>query len=216
MRTFLASALLALVGTSAFAADTSRYDDIFRKYTKRFFGPGFDWRVFKAQGLAESNLNPEARSWVGATGIMQLMPSTFAEVQSKNPELEDVNQPEWNIAAGIFYDRQLWKVWKEHDSIQHRLSFMLASYNAGRGTINRAKNRAVEEKLDDRTWPSIETVAPRVPRWRYAETLTYVKRIESFYNKLAGVTDGFLGIPGVEPAAPAAAPPPAANDHPPE
>jgi membrane-bound lytic murein transglycosylase F len=200
MRAVIASALLVLLSSSAYPADTSRYDDLFRKYSKRFFGPGFDWRVFKAQGLAESNLNPDARSWVGATGIMQLMPSTFAEVQSKNPELIDVNQPEWNIAAGIFYDRKLWKVWKEHDSIQHRLSFMLASYNAGRGTINRAKNRAVEEKLDGRTWPSIETVAPRVPRWRYDETLTYVKRIQDFYSKLAGVSDGFLGIPGVDAA----------------
>ena len=55
---------------SVFAGDTSRYDEVFSKYTKRFFGAGFDWRVFKAQGLAESNLNPESRSWVGAIGIM--------------------------------------------------------------------------------------------------------------------------------------------------
>jgi membrane-bound lytic murein transglycosylase F len=201
MRTIVASALLISLSSTVFAGDTGRYDDVFSKYSKRFFGPGFDWRVFKAQGLAESNLNPEARSWVGATGIMQLMPSTFAEVQSKNPELTDVNHPEMNIAAGIYYDRQLWKAWKDHESTRDRLSFMLGSYNAGRGTINRAKTRAVEEKLDGREWLSIETVAPRVTRWRHQETLTYVQRIADFYNKLAGVTNGFLGIPGSEPAA---------------
>jgi membrane-bound lytic murein transglycosylase F len=215
MRTYVASAVLVLLSTGVFAGDTGRYDDLFRKYSKRFFGPGFDWRVFKAQGLAESNLNPEARSWVGATGIMQLMPSTFAEVQSKNPELTDVNQPEWNIAAGIFYDRQLWRTWKDHEYTPDRLSFMLGSYNAGRGTINRAKTRAVEENLDGQEWPSIETVAPRVTRWRYEETLTYVKRIEDFYGKLAGVADGFLGIPGVDPPAPTPAPPPSSG-RPPE
>jgi membrane-bound lytic murein transglycosylase F len=53
-----------------------RYDDTFRKAAKRSFGPAFDWRVFKAQGMAESNLDPLARSRVGARGLMQLMPST--------------------------------------------------------------------------------------------------------------------------------------------
>jgi membrane-bound lytic murein transglycosylase F len=213
MRTIFASAILISLSSSVLAGDTGRYDDVFSKYGKRFFGPGFDWRVFKAQGLAESNLNPEARSWVGATGIMQLMPSTFAEVQSKNPELTDVNHPEMNIAAGIYYDRQLWKAWKDHESARDRLSFMLGSYNAGRGTINRAKTKALEENLNGREWPSIKTVAPRVTKWRHEETLTYVQRIEEFYNKLAGVTNGFLGIPGSEPAPPAT---PVAGDRAPE
>src|SRR6185369_9269115 len=48
-----------------------RYDPYFKKYSKRFFGVGFDWRLFKAQGMAESELNPNARSFVGARGIMQ-------------------------------------------------------------------------------------------------------------------------------------------------
>ena len=52
---------------------TDRYDPIFRKYTKRYFGVGTDWRWFKAQGMAESDLTPGARSRVGARGIMQLM-----------------------------------------------------------------------------------------------------------------------------------------------
>ena len=47
-----------------------RYDDLFKKYGKRFFGPGFDWRLFKAQAMAESNLSPTARSHCGARGIM--------------------------------------------------------------------------------------------------------------------------------------------------
>jgi soluble lytic murein transglycosylase-like protein len=51
---------------------SERYDPTFRKYTKRYFGPAFDWRLFKAQAIAESNLNVGARSPVGARGIMQL------------------------------------------------------------------------------------------------------------------------------------------------
>ena len=175
---------------SVFAGDTSRYDDVFRKYTKRFFGPGFDWRIFKAQGLAESNLDPDSRSWVGAIGIMQLMPSTFKEVQSINPEFLEMNNPEWNIAAGIYYDRQLWKQWTKNESAPDRLSFVLGSYNAGRRTILKAQSHAVEAQLNQDVWPSIEEVAPKVPRWRHEETLGYVRKIERFYTDLSG-TEGF-------------------------
>lgn len=153
------------------------YDDAFRKYSKRFFGPAFDWRLFKAQGMAESNLDPNAKSWVGARGVMQLMPSTFREIQSANAELEAIDDPEMNIAAGILYDRKLWLSW-EADSIDgHRQEFMFASYNAGRRTILRAQSHARRSGLDPRVWPDIAKVAPVVPRWRHRETLDYVTRI---------------------------------------
>ena len=47
---------------------SERYDDTFRKYGKRFFGVAFDWRLFKAQAITESNLDTAATSWVGARG----------------------------------------------------------------------------------------------------------------------------------------------------
>ncbi|MCC7196443.1 MAG: transglycosylase SLT domain-containing protein, partial [Gemmatimonadaceae bacterium] len=147
------------------------------KYSKRFFGPAFDWRLFKAQGIAESNLNPDARSHVGARGIMQLVPNTWREVQSKNPELESITHPEWNIAAGVFYNRQLWKLWTADTDDDHRREFMLGSYNAGRSTLLRAQRIAEANALDPRAWPSIARVAPDVPRWRYQETLNYLSRI---------------------------------------
>lgn len=161
-----------------------RYDDTFRKYSKRYFGVGFDWRVFKAQGMAESNLDSSATSWVGARGIMQLMPATFREISSKNPEMTRIDDPEWNIAAGIYYDRLLWRLWASDSIDTHRREFMFASYNAGRGTILTARAMARRDSLDDRTWPSIERVAPKVRRWRYAETLGYVRKIDSLHSKM--------------------------------
>ena len=161
------------------SAVTDRYDDTFRKYSKRFFGVGFDWRIFKAQGMAESNLDPNAKSWVGARGIMQLMGSTYKEIRSKNPELGEINDPEWNIAAGISYNRRLWTLWKKDSDEGHLNEFMFGSYNAGRSVLLRAQQTARERALDQRFWPSIQTVAPAVPRWRYTETLTYVDRIKA-------------------------------------
>lgn len=165
-------------------AVTDRYDDTFRKYAKRFFGPGFDWRVFKAQGMAESNLEMNAKSYVGARGIMQLMPSTFQEIHSKNPEMKAINHPEWNIAAGIYYDRQLWTQWQQQVIEADQNRFMLGSYNAGRGTLMRAQEVARTKTLDPMMWPSIRIVAPEVPRWRHQETLGYIERIEANLERM--------------------------------
>ncbi len=160
-------------------ADSERYDETFRKYTKRYFGPGYDWRLFKAQGMAESNLDPNARSWVGAQGVMQLMPSTFKQVRSQQPELRSIANPDMNIGAGIMYDRSLWNLWAADSVDAGRENFMFASYNAGRRTILNAQAVARRESLDVRNWQHITQVAPRVPRWRHVETLGYVERIES-------------------------------------
>jgi membrane-bound lytic murein transglycosylase MltF len=164
----------------------SRYDETFRKYSKRFFGIGYDWRTFKAQAMAESDLNPRARSRVGARGLMQLMPSTYRQIQSANPELRSIDDPEWNIAAGIEYDRYLWQLWDDHETDVDRRSFMLGSYNAGRATILRAQAAARRDSLDHRRWRSIETVAPRVRGWRHGETLAYVRKIDGNLSRLAG------------------------------
>lgn len=158
---------------------SSRYDDTFRKYSKRYFGVGYDWRLFKAQGMAESNLDSAATSWVGARGIMQLMPATFHEISSRNPEMTRIDDPEWNIAAGIYYDRQLWKLWAKDSVEDHRQEFMFASYNAGRATILNAQQVARADALDYRTWPAIESVAPKVKRWRHTETLGYLRKVDS-------------------------------------
>ena len=137
--------------------------------------------------MAESNLVPDAKSHVGARGVMQLMPSTFQEIQTRNPELESIDHPEWNIAAGICYDRTLWKLWNDHPTDGDRVNFMLGSYNAGRRTLLRAQDSARQRSLDHRFWTSITEVAPSVSGWRYRETLGYVTKIET---NLTGLKDG--------------------------
>jgi membrane-bound lytic murein transglycosylase MltF len=179
--------LASLLLTSALPAQgpVRRYDPTFRKYSKRFFGAGFDWRLFKAQGMTESNLNPEAKSRVGARGIMQLMPSTFLDIQSRNPAFATIDNTEWNIAAGIYYDRRLWLQWRE-DSVasEDHHHFMFASYNAGRIPILKAQAIARQQTLDPRLWSSIELVAREVPGWRHRETLDYLRRINENLGRM--------------------------------
>jgi membrane-bound lytic murein transglycosylase MltF len=158
---------------------TSRFDPIFIKYARRYFGPAADWQRFKAQGMAESDLTPTARSRVGARGIMQLMPSTYKGIQSVRREFGRIDDPEWNIAAGIMHDRYLWGLWDRRVNDGDRWDFTFASYNAGQGTIARARRAAAAARLDSTSWRAVEYVAPNVGRWRYNETLEYVRKIRA-------------------------------------
>ena len=154
------------------------YDQHFTKYSKRFFGVGFDWRYFKAQAVAESNLREDARSAVGAVGMMQIMPRTFEEIQRKNPAITgSLDQPRWNIAAGIWYDRQHFVVWAAERSLVERLKFTFGSYNAGRSSILHAQQFAVGEGLNALLWDAVAGELPRVTGRRSQETVAYVARV---------------------------------------
>ena len=96
----------------------------------------------------------------------------------------EINDPEWNIAAGIYYSRLLWRQWAGSVDPANRHEFMFGSYNAGRGTILRAQKLAAVKSLDARVWPSIQNVAPEVPRWRHRETLDYILRINTSLKRM--------------------------------
>ena len=159
---------------------TTQFDPQFRKHSKHYFGPAFDWRWFKSQAIAESTLRADARSKTGAVGLMQIQPATFAEIKKKNPHFKDIATPRWNIAAGIYYDRQLYKRWQSKGiSPPHRLDFSLGAYNAGFVGILRAIKKSPEQKKREAlvkvSWPSVERFVP-------TETKAYVSKI----NRLMG------------------------------
>jgi membrane-bound lytic murein transglycosylase MltF len=158
---------------------TTKYDPYFSKYTKRFFGAGFDWKWFKAQAIAESNLRQDSSSWINAKGIMQIMPKTFHEIKKENPSFVDINEPRWNIAAGIYYDRQLFRKWKAKRPLNDKMNFTFASYNAGFRNIVKAQKVCKKHGLNENLWHSIKRIAPRVRGWRHEETLGYVEKINA-------------------------------------
>ena len=161
-----------------------KYNKYFSKYSKRYFGPGFDWRYFKAQAVAESRLKAKARSGVGAVGVMQIMPRTFKELTKKNPSIKGTReQPRWNIAAGIYYDRMIWKAWKAKRPFQDRINFMFGSYNAGKRNILKAQEMAKRKGMNPNLWESIEPTLPDITGKRSQETIGYVKKI----HKIKGV-----------------------------
>ena len=151
---------------------TDKYDRHFKKYRKRYFWPLFDWHWFKAQAIAESGLDDDAKSHVGATGLMQIMPDTFTEISKKNPHFAKLESPHWNIAAGIYYDRMLYRKFK-NTAEQDKLYLTFASYNAGYGRILNASKRTDSK---EKNWDELKKYLPK-------ETRGYVRRIRKLMGE---------------------------------
>lgn len=138
----------------------SEYDPIIKKMARRY---GFDWRLIAAQIYTESNFQNKAKSHVGATGLMQIMPNT-AKFMGFDPKT--MIKPEINIAVGCMYNQRMYSLWKRQTKDYNRLAFALASYNAGRGRV--LKSYSTKDSLT--TW---EQVHPLLPE----ETQSYVHKI---------------------------------------
>ncbi len=80
----------------------------------------------------ESSFNPEARSPMGARGLMQLMPATAASLAQKlSYESYDIEDPAFNIEAGTYYLAYLLQMF--HGDLR----LALAGYNNGPERIGR-------------------------------------------------------------------------------
>ena len=69
----------------------SVYDHLFKAASAT---TGWDWKLIAAQSFQESGFDPNARSWAGAQGLMQLMPKTAAGL-GLTPE--EVHDPRRNV-----------------------------------------------------------------------------------------------------------------------
>lgn len=154
---------------------TKKYDHHFKKNTKHYFGPNVDWHLFKAQGIAESGLKPKAKSRVGAKGIMQIMPSTYKEIQKKQSHFGNIDEPRWNIAAAIYYNKQLYKRWKKKEiAVDQRMNFTFASYNAGFNRVLKARKKL---RAQNKKQPDIIKIWDKVSPYTPPETRHYIRRI---------------------------------------
>lgn len=122
----------------------SPYDELIRAYAKLI---GWDWRMLAAQIYQESEFDPNATSWMGARGLMQLMPHT-----AERFGVRLLNDPEQNIRAGIQYLDWLEKYWADIPDSLERIKFVLASYNAGQGHVRDARNLAIKYNKDPDRW----------------------------------------------------------------
>lgn len=123
----------------------SPYDDIIRNASQLI---DWDWRLFASLIYQESEFKPNVRSWVGAYGLMQLMPETL-----KQYDLDSTATPEEQIIAGAKYinylDQQLPETITDSNE---RIKFLLASYNSGIGHILDGRRLAEKYGKDPNIW----------------------------------------------------------------
>lgn len=170
----------------------SRYDSWFKKYAGRI---GWDWRLLASQSYQESRFNPNARSWAGARGLMQLMPRT---ARSYNLPAGRMNDPESSIATSVKMLSDLDKMLlKQVPDDKERLKFILASYNGGIGHVTDAMALAEKYGLDPTKWDgnvekavlwksNPEYYNDPVVKYGYMrgrETTGYVDRIMKYYER---------------------------------
>jgi len=157
-------------------ADWKRFEStvtLFRKYGERY---SFDYLMVTALGYQESRLNQNARSHVGAIGIMQLMPETGASLK-----VGDITKAEPNVHGGFKYLRQIYDKHLDTAGVdeQNRTLFAIASYNAGSGRIAALRKEAAAKGLDSNVWfNNVEVIASRRVG---QETVVYVRNIYKYY-----------------------------------
>ena len=164
----------------------SPYDDLVRTYATRY---GFDWRLIVAQMYQESRFDPAAKSWVGALGLMQVMPRTSKQMGFADPSI-----PEDGVHAGVKYMDWVRERFEADLPVKDRTWFTLAAYNAGHGHVADARRLAAKKGWDPNRWfGNVEQAMLLLARPEYArkarygycrgeEPVKYVREIRARYQ----------------------------------
>ena len=154
---------------------------LFQTYGDKY---DIDYLLMAAQGFQESQLNQDAKSHVGAIGVMQVMPAT-----GKDMKVGDITQIEPNINAGVKYMRFMIDQYfaKEPMDRLNKGLFAFAAYNAGPGRIQGLRREAAKRGLDPNVWfDNVEVIASEK---NGRETVTYVANIYKYYVAYQLVTE---------------------------
>lgn len=127
----------------------SPYDALFVRHSQSI---GWDWRLMAAQCYQESAFDPEAISWTGAGGLMQIMPET-AKRLGLSPH--QVHQPEANIGAAARYLKELEQKFNDIPGRAERICFVLAAYNGGSGHVRDAMSLARKHGKNPYQWNDV-------------------------------------------------------------
>ena len=172
----------------------SKWDQLFINNAKT---AGWDWRLLAAQCYQESTFDPQAHSWAGACGLMQIMPTTADHLGLARDKMYD---PEANVAAAAKLIAELTGHFSDIADRRERINFVLAAYNGGAAHIRDAM--ALTEKYGGNKyrWVDVSRYVlllmqeeyyrdPVVKRgyMRGSETADYVTRIQQRYNEYRGV-----------------------------
>lgn len=184
----------------------SHYDAYFQQYCRQI---RWDWRLMAAQCYQESTFDPQARSWAGACGLMQIMPATADHLGLAR---SDMFNPEKSIAAAAKLIGELERSFSDIRNQQERIKFVLAAYNGGGFHVRDAMALAQKNGRNPQRWADVshyilllaqpEYYNDPVVKYGYmrgSETADYVEKIMQRWNGYRGVhtphTHGPSGTP---------------------
>ncbi|MCL3781833.1 transporter substrate-binding domain-containing protein [Prolixibacteraceae bacterium JC049] len=123
----------------------SAYDLLVKKMSHKY---SWDWRLIAALIFQESRFKPDAESWAGAYGLMQVMPETADRF-----DIADFQTPKANLLVGLkmlnWLDEQFTN---EITDREVRLKFVLAAYNVGLGHVKDAQRLARKYGKNPKLW----------------------------------------------------------------
>lgn len=169
----------------------SPYDDMVRDIAQ---DAGIDWKLVLAVMAQESRFNPNARSWAGAVGLMQIIPR-FSQVEDEAL----LYDPEINIREGIRYLVKHLDRYAHLDSL-NRHALALATYNVGMGHIADARALAAQLGNDPDEWEHVADALLRLMHRKYyqharygfkrgIETVNYVQDIMDRYGRFHAIAE---------------------------
>lgn len=166
-----------LAASFACQAFPTKYDAEIRAAAKLYM-PQADPLMWKAQLWQESRLDPNAVSPVGARGLAQIMPGTFAEIsRGMGAGIVSPFDASWSIRMGAWYMRKRINDWSAPRPYTDRHNLAMASYNAGLGNILRAQKACGGPNLYD----EIIVCLPQITGRHSKETIDYVRLTNKWY-----------------------------------
>ncbi|MGI9290169.1 MAG: membrane-bound lytic murein transglycosylase MltF [Gammaproteobacteria bacterium] len=156
------------VGTHIFMRD---YRSRLEPYREMFYAAseatGIDWRLLAAIAYQESHWNPNAVSYTGVRGMMQLTRITANSLGVANRE-----DPAEAIPAGAKYFAQLRNRLKDIPE-PDRTWFALAAYNVGYGHLRDARRLTVIQGGNPDRWLDVKESLPLLAVRKYYSTLPH-------------------------------------------
>lgn len=155
--------LAGMIGGGLHWVKRRLYPREYRQYVETYCAAyGIDENLAYAVIHTESRFRSDAVSHMGACGLMQLMPDTFAWLREKSgaAEPEDIFDPETNIRYGVYFLSLLTREFGSEE-------LAVAAYHAGMGRVS-------EWLRDELLSPDGRTLAS-IP---FTDTAHYVKKVQ--------------------------------------
>jgi membrane-bound lytic murein transglycosylase F len=176
-----------------YAGVLSPYDELIRPLAD---SAGIDWKMVISIAAQESKFDPNAKSWAGAVGLMQINHrfSPYSEAELYDPEI--------NVKESLRIIRESMDHYAYLDSAQV-WPFVLATYNAGVGHVSDARRVAMDRYRDPNDWENLSDGLLKLMKRRFyqnarhgfargTETVNYVRGVmnrHEMYNTILQLSE---------------------------